>query len=261
MIKDFLKPSSTDEALKMKKENKNSLYLGGGTKLNNGGKNYKADVYISLEDLQLNGIGKMGDKIKIGSMETLQNIIDSPFIHEFLKTSALGESNRNIRNISTIGGEIAASESWSTTLAGLMAMEAEVETAEEGIFSVDEYVKKGKDSLILNIYLPEITSTLYRNDQRVTANSRPEVTVAVSIGKSGETIEKAVLVLGGVAKTPVRLMPIEEMLLKGELKSADAVQDAVMDEIVQYTENREKGTYLNYISGVLVADCVGRCMR
>lgn len=261
MIKKFLNPSSTEEAREMKKENKNSYYLGGGTKLNNGGENLKADVYISLEGLKLTGIEKMSAKIKIGAMETLQNLIDSPIIPQFLKASALGESNRNIRNASTIGGEIAAAKSWSTTVAGLMAMEAEVETADEGILSVDDYIKNGKDSLIQNIYLPERTSSMYRNDQRVTANSRPEITAAASIEKSSGSISKAVLVLGGLADRPVRLYRVENQLMDGSLKNADAVQDAVMDEIVQYTEKREKGTYLNYISGVMAADCVGRCMR
>ncbi len=54
---------------------------------------------------------------------------------------------------------------------------------------------------------------------------------------------------------------VEENLLDGALDNADAVQDAVMDVIIKYTENLKNGTYLNYISGVMVADCVGRCMR
>ena len=261
MIKDFLKPSNTKEALQMKKDNKNSFYLGGGTKLNHGGENFGAEMYISLEALELKGINKENNKVKIGSMETLQKMIDSPIVPDFLKQSALGESNRNIRNASTIGGAIGAAKSWSTLLTGLMALESEVETAEDGLISVNDYVKDKKSSLILNVLIPEIHSAMYQNNQRKTANSRPEVCAAVSVGKSGNALNKAVFVIGGLADRPIRLTEVENKFLEGTLDNADAVQDAVMDVIVQYTEKRENGTYLNYISGVMVADCVGRCMK
>ncbi len=261
MIKEFLKPSNVKEALKMKKEMNDSFYLGGGTKLNNSGENYSADILISLENLNLKGIVKMGEKVKIGSGESLQDLLDSSDVPQFLKDSISGESNRNIRNASTLGGQIAAAKSYSTTLAGLMAMDAEIETADEGILNINDYVKNDMNDLILNVFIPQVKSKMYRNDQRVTANSRPEITAAVSIGKSGDSVSKAIIVLGGLEKHPIRLISIEKKLLDGSLTNADAVQDAVQDEILKNTEKMEKGTYLNYISGVMVADCVGRCMR
>lgn len=261
MIKEFLKPSNVKEALKMKKEMKNSFYLGGGTKINNSGENYDADVLISLDALNLKGIEKIDEKVKIGSGEILQDLLDSSDIPQFLKESISGESNRNIRNASTLGGEIAAGKSWSTTLAGLMAMDAELETAEAGILNINDYVNSDMNDLILNVHIPQVKGKMYRNDQRVTANSRPEITAAVSIEKSGDSVSKAILVIGGLAKHPLRLISIEEKLQDGSLTNADAVQDAVMDQIIKYTEKQEKGTYLNYISGVMVAHCVGRCMK
>jgi len=261
MIKDFLKPSNTEEALQLKKDNKNAFYLGGGTKLNHGGENYGAEVFISLEALDLKRIEKADYKLKIGAMVTLQQLIDSTEVPEFLKQSALGETNRNIRNASTIGGVIAAGKSWSIPLTGLMAMEADVETAEDGVMPVDYYVKNNKENLILNIYIPDVKSALCQNSQRTTVNSRPEVCAAVSVNKSGNAISKAVFVIGGLADSPIRLSAVEDKFLNGSLENADAVQDAVMDVIVEYTEKRENGAYLNYISGVMVADCVGRCMR
>lgn len=262
MIKEFYKPSTTEEALALKKKQSRAFYMGGGTKLNNSGEEYGAEAFISLENMNLKGILKTGDKLKIGAVETLQNLIDAPLVPEFLKKGAEGESNRNIRNASTIGGVIGSGKSWSTALVALMAMDAEVETADEGILSVCDYVKEGKDSLILSVLIPAAsTAKMYQNNQRKTANSRPEIAVAASIGKNGDKVSKAVLVLGGFLKNPIRLESIEEKLVDGTLSDADSVQDAVMDEIVQYTEKMEKGSYLNYLSGVMAADCVGRCVR
>lgn len=261
MIKDFLKPLNIAEALKMKKEFKNSYYLGGGTKLNKGGENFGAEVFISLENLNLKGIIKVGDKVKVGAAETLQHLIDSSVIPQFLKDSSQGETNRNIRNASTLGGIIASGKTWSTVLTGLMALEGEIETADDGVITVSDYVEKGLNSLILSVSIPTVNSALYQNNQRKTANSNPEITVAVSISKSGTALSKAVVVLGGVGSTPIRLRDVEKKLLNGSIKNADAVQDSVMDMIVQYTEKKENGVYLNYLSSVMVADCVGRCMK
>ncbi|MDA3810109.1 MAG: FAD binding domain-containing protein [Spirochaetaceae bacterium] len=261
MIKEFLKPSNIKEAVKLKKEIKHSFYLGGGTKLNNGGESFGAEVFISLENLNLKGIEIVNGKVKIGAMETLQQLIDSPDIPEFLKQSALGETNRNIRNASTIGGVIAARKSWSTALVGLMALDVEVETADGGIIKIDDYVKSGKDNLIVNLFLLSGNFSQYQNNQRKTANSRPEICIAASIGKSGEKLSSAIVVLGGIADRPIRLTEVESKLIDGTLDKADAVQDSVMDVIVKYTEKLENGPYLNYLSGVIAADCVGRCMR
>ena len=102
---------------------------------------------------------------------------------------------------------------------------------------------------------------MHQNNQRKTANSRPEIVLAASIEKSGDSVTGAVIALGGVSKHPVRLSSTEKKLIDGSITNADDVQDSVMDEIVQYTEKSENGTYLNYLSGVMAADCVGHCMR
>ena len=75
MIKDFFKPSTTEEALKLKKEQSHAYYLGGGTKLNHSGEDYKAEAFISLENINLKGIVKIGEKVKIGAVETLHGRI------------------------------------------------------------------------------------------------------------------------------------------------------------------------------------------
>lgn len=260
MIREYLKPSSVAEALDMKKNTSGAYFLGGGTKLNKLGEDFNAEVYISLEKLGLKAINLEGKEVRIGAGVTVQQLIDSPDIPEFLKNSASGEANRNLRNASTVGGEVAYGHSCSTLVAGLIAMDADLETS-GGRVSLYEYVKNKNADLILNIVLKQSDSCLYQRDQRVTANSRPELTMAVSVVKNSGKVTSAIVVMGGLTDKPVRLGGIEAKLMSGAVKSADAVQDAVQDEIVPYTEKRERGTYLNYIGAVLAADCVGHCMR
>ena len=102
---------------------------------------------------------------------------------------------------------------------------------------------------------------IFSQSARKTENSKPEIVCAVSLKKSGKEISDTVLVLGGISETPLRLKLTENKLSEGSLANADAVQDSVMDEIVKYTEKKDQGAYLNYISGVMAAGCVGRCMK
>jgi len=261
MIKDYFKPSSLEEALDYKKKNPGAFYLGGGTKLNKTGEDFYAESYISLENLDLDGISLEGGVLKIGSMVTLQKLMDSEDVPLFLKESAAGESNRNIRNASTVGGEIAYCHSSSTVVTGLLALEAEVETAEGATKTLEQYISGKREELIKGIVLPSSKAVLVQRDKRVTSNCRPELSVAVSILKDKEKVQKAVLVMGGIGEIPVRLKNVEKRLIDGSLASADSVQDAVQDELVPFTEKHERGTYLNYIGGVLAADTVGRAMR
>ncbi|MBB6479499.1 FAD binding domain-containing protein [Spirochaeta isovalerica] len=261
MIKDFFKPSSIAEALEMKDKNPGAFFLGGGTKLNKGGENFNAAAYISLEHLGLDSIELENNALKIGAMVTLQKLMDSEDVPQFLKDCAAGESNRNLRNASTVGGEIGYCMSSSNFVAGLLAMEAEVETDGKGKKTLEEYISGNRDDLITAVILPSSKAVLMQKDQRSTANSKPELTVTASVLKEGGKVAKAVVVIGGVAEKPMRLKKVEARLVDGSLASADAVQDAVQDELVPYTEKRERGTYLNYIGAVLTADCVGKAMR
>lgn len=261
MINEYLKPSSVNEAVELKKNTAKSFYLGGGTKLNKSSEQFDAEAFISLEKLGLNKIVLKEGALHIGSAVTVQKMIDSADVPQFLKDSALGEANRNLRNASTIGGEVAFAHPSSTLVTGLVAMDAAVETAESGAISLYDYIRGNRKDLILQIILKSSQASLFQNDQRVTANSRPELTVASSILKDNGKVSSAIVVMGGLDSTPIRLEEVEKKLKEGALANADAVQDAVQDAIIPMTKDRDRGTYLNYIGGVLAADCVGRCMK
>jgi putative selenate reductase FAD-binding subunit len=261
MIKDFFKPSSIAEALEMKDKNSNAYFLGGGTKLNKSGEDFNAESYISLEKLGLGEISLEGGILKIGAAVSVQKLMDSDEVPRFLKDCAGGEANRNLRNASTIGGEIAYCHSSSPLVAGLLAMDVEVDTGRSGKQLLEDYIGGSREDLITQILIPSSKARFIQKDQRSTANSRPELTVAVSVLKEGDAIKKVILVLGGIDEIPMRLKEVEKGLVDGSLSSADAVQDAVQDVLVPFTEKRERGTYLNYIGGVLAADCVGRAIK
>lgn len=261
MIKDYFKPSSLAEALELKDKNPRTFFLGGGTRLNKNGENFNAEYYVSLEGLGLDNISQENDLIKIGAMITLQKLIDSGDVPQFLKDSAMAESNRNLRNAATLGGEIAYCSSSSTLVAALLALGAQVEIGGKEIKSLESYIGGSREELITALMLPPSNAVLVQKDQRVTANSNPELTVAVSVEKTGKSLKKVILVMGGIDEIPIRLKTVESRLVDGSLTSADAVQDAVQEELVPFTEMKERGTYLNYIGGVLAADCVGRAIR
>ena len=127
MIQDFFKPQTIAEALKLKQKFKDeAVFMAGGTDVNCTDSKYEIEKVIGIEQLKLNKISKTQSELSIGAGVTIQELIDSPKIPDQLKTAAGHFINRNIRNIATIGGNIASNNSASNLIPILVALDAEL---------------------------------------------------------------------------------------------------------------------------------------
>ena len=231
MIQEFCKPETVEEALRLKAEHSNYRYLAGGTELN--AKGYPGtpkDVIglISLFDLKLNKIEQTEDKFSAGSGVTLQQLIDevkSPF--EILKEAALNVVNRNIRNMATVGGNIAACKSCSDMIPLMLVTDALLEVyslkGEKREVSLEEYIQEKRDCLITKIIIPA-RKNFYTAISRYTRASNDLALINVCIGLKLEdgVCKDARLAIGGVAASPIRIKETEKFLcgreIKGKLK-------------------------------------------
>ena len=120
---DYYKPKNLKEAYALKKKIPKSVYLAGGTILSWRGKP-KADALIDLKDVGLKGVKVKKDSVEIEALLTLQEIIDRkiPLIASVAKVS----TNRNIRNMATIGGNLAGNFFVSHLKPALLALNAKV---------------------------------------------------------------------------------------------------------------------------------------
>ena len=107
MIQEFLIAKDTEDALKLKRNNPKSVFYAGGTEINRLNSTVDAKTAISLANLGLGSIADEGGSIRIGSMVTFQNLVDSALVPQWLKDAALYCGSFTKRNMATIGGNLA----------------------------------------------------------------------------------------------------------------------------------------------------------
>ncbi len=111
MITDYYRPETLPEALELLKQ-PDTLPLGGGTLLSTL-KSASVKV-VDLQALGLNTLEKKGNNLEIGATVTLQQLLESEYTPEALKTALKLEAPLNIRNAATVAGTLVAADGRST---------------------------------------------------------------------------------------------------------------------------------------------------
>jgi len=256
MIKEVFKPASLTEAAKLKSEN---IYnFSWGTQINWApaqtarqleGKPAIEKV-ILVQDILSREIKKEGEALVIGAGITLQDMIEADKIPEVLKKAAGFIASRNIRNMATLGGNIAANRPDSYIIPCLMALKAEVNTADAGIMSVEKYITQERNDLILEITLPRVEGVCLIDVALKSSGAYPSVTSAVRVSDS-----EVVVVLGCVSDHVIRLKEIEPGIMDGSL-SGDTLAAVVANMINPQSDLLGTTAYKKYISGSMVAHLV-----
>jgi putative selenate reductase FAD-binding subunit len=257
VIKEVFKPTSFEEAVNQK--NKDIYYLSGGTHINwtpvtekrRAEGKPEIEKVILLKNLLSTKITREGSALFIGAGITLQKLIDSNESPEALRKAAKYIASRNIRNMATLGGNIAANRADSYVIPCLIALKAEVETADEGIMCVEKYIREEKDSLIKSIILPHLDGVCVVDAVYKSSGSYPSVTTAVMVSK-----QEVVIVVGCVSKHVVRLKKLEQRVLNGSLKGTELAA-AVEQEVSPTGDLLGSEKYKKYLSGTMVAHSIG----
>jgi len=193
---------SPEEAIGAK--NASAVFIAGGTEVNRLGSDAAAaaDTLISLKKCTgLDGIEGSGGMIRIGSMCTFQQIVDSEKTPAYLREAALFMASRTKRNMATIGGNIAAMRNDSYLMPVLYAVGASIDVMKSsgketmGISSYIEAAEKGEDMLITAVSIPEdikVVSKRYAN----TAQSHAVLTMSAALTEEGISLKGAVKNVG-----------------------------------------------------------------
>ncbi len=256
MIKEVFKPVSFEEAVKLKSSD--VYYLSGGTQINwtpaMDERKIKGEPPIEkvilLKGLLSSEIKKEGSALSIGAGVTLQELIDDSLVPDALKKASKYIASRNIRNMATISGNIAANRADSYVIPCLIALKADVETADEGMMCVEKYVREENTSLIKRIILPPIDGVCVVDAVYKSSGSYPSVTTAVMVSR-----QEIVIVVGCVSKHVVRLKKLEQSVLSGSL-SGDALAAAVEGEVSPIGDLLGSAKYKKYLAGTMVAHSI-----
>lgn len=262
MIKEYKRAATIEEAVYL--SGKGFVFLAGGTQVNSAP--YKkwgrpVEKVLSLEALGLDGLKKEGGKLIIGAMVTLQDLSDSPAIPDWIRTAASFIPTRSVRNMATIGGNVGANRPDSYLIPALIASGALALLADERSLPVEQYIREGREDLILRFEIPGLPGTALAIKESRSHLALPVVSAAVRIAGEQGSVSEAVIAAGCVASRCIRLTDVEKGLVRGQLSRGEALEEAIGKSIDPETDIRGSASYKKYINSVVIADAVRSCLR
>jgi carbon-monoxide dehydrogenase small subunit len=217
-IRSYHRPSRLDEALSLAAQG--ITPLAGGTRLLS-----RPGEISNLLDLSALGLAEIrvedGD-LFLGSMVSLQAVIDSPVTHAatggILPTACLLQSpSRMIRNMATLGGESVAGADDSEAVAALLALNAIFVIARPtGPLEVPalRFLRNpGEDlaggGLLESILIPGPPGGTALERVSVLPSAPPIVAIAVTVSFAGDICARARIAVTGLKSPPSRILEAE----------------------------------------------------
>ncbi len=223
-------PQNLSEALKLLEELKEARIVAGGTDLFVDIKQHllEARDIISLGRIEeLKGIEKKDKRIRIGAMVTAQDIISSSIIAQYIPAlagAAKTMASYQIRSMATIGGNISSAVPSADLPPLLIAADAAVElrcSKSSREVSLSEFFRGPRETIckaeelltfIFVPFPPRNTGISYQKFALREANALAVASVASRLTLKEGKIDKAAIVLGAVAPTPVEALKTSEFL-------------------------------------------------
>lgn len=241
MIIEYHKPTDISEALELLgRSNPKTVPLGGGTKLSQ----YSGEplAVVNLEALELSKIWMDKNILHIGSMATIQALIDSELIDKKIREACELEASHNLRQMGTIGGCCASDMQGSLLLGMLMAGNAELVFEPNSThIKIDEWLtkfgKKKPDGFISEIFIDRRQRFAFEKISR-TPKSPPMIFVCGCLLESGK------IKLAYYHETNNRLM---------ELKDINNINNnEIFDNAHSHTLSKNYNSYYLKILPVLI---------
>jgi carbon-monoxide dehydrogenase medium subunit len=252
-------PKNLSEAVRLLGELEEARILAGGTDLLVEIKQGLVMVknLISLKKIkELRGIEKKGDRIRIGALSTLEEVISDSLINQYipaLADAAASMASFQIRSMATVGGNISSAVPSADLPPTLIAAEATVElhcsdssreVSLSEFFTGPREMVCGKGELLTSVFIPlppDETGIAFQKFALREASALAVVNVASKLTIKKGKIERALIVLGAVAPTPV-LASKASGLLCGNTPSDSLFEKAALTA-------REEGNPISDIRG------------
>jgi carbon-monoxide dehydrogenase medium subunit len=261
-IKKYLYPSSIKEALSLL-SNEYTGIIAGGTHINTSPQSYTQLVDITR--LNLKYIKNKGDKILIGSTTTISEMLESPNVKKIgngilaKACSLIGDTP--LRNIVTLGGNIARSFPWAGLPVVLLVLDAEIVIIDsiESIRSLtaEEYFKVGKvnqGEIIKEVIFPLRNDWFCRYEKfALTTVDYTWLTLAFSAKLSEGVIEKSRIATSRITKTS-RLIEVEDMIKGNPINNLDieTLVGKIKNSIKITPDSRSSKEYRKHLLGILL---------
>ncbi len=276
----YYRVTSLNEALKLVNELEDFKVVAGGTDLV---MDLKIKRYIPKNIIDISRVKELdyivdeGDKIRIGALTRLQEIVDSPIIREkaYVLAEAVNQmASWQIRNMATIGGNLCNASPAADTAPPLYVLNAELKLVSvegERIVPVTKFfhgprkTELKKNELLAEIIIPvekDAGASAIKLGRR-NAFTLSIVAVATLVKVSDNKFADVRVALNSVAPTPVRAPSVEKALIGKEV-SLEAVEEAsklVVNDIKPISDVRASADYRREMSIVLTRDSLLRSLE
>jgi CO/xanthine dehydrogenase FAD-binding subunit len=267
-LKALLRPSNPEEAVRLYSETDgNGLYVGGGTVIVPAG-SPNLDFLIDVTSAGLGYLRRESDVLSIGAATTVADLASSGDARGIgsglLTASALAVANHTVRNLATVGGNIASWAFPSDLPAALLALEASIVILDGNgrreVQLTDFYGDRRsvfrKGHLIVEVRVPLTSAGLTGSFEKV---GRKKLDVAVinaaaALRLEGGVVRDARIALNGVGGAPGRATDAETYL-GGRKPSPAAFGEAgrlATAGLSPKSDHRASGAYRGKVAAVAV---------
>jgi len=274
-IKEYFKPTTIEEALTLLREHpgKGKLIAGGTNLVVE--RDPSLDYLIDVHHLGLDYLIEEDTWVRIGACTTIQELYRSALIRS-LANGLLAQvagwfASRQIRNVATIGGNIAEGLSAADTAPALLAMDAQVVIAgdSERTIRLTEFFRKEGGTILNEELIKEfiIPKEFQKAAGKFLKNCKTRedisiVSVTTTVLMHATRCQKVRIALGAVAPTPIRL-PQAEVLLEGQIPAKELIYqaaEAVVENIHPIDNFRASAGFRKNISRVYTIRALSECL-
>jgi carbon-monoxide dehydrogenase medium subunit len=272
-FRDFLIPTSLDEARRALRElGDGGFPVAGGTALH-----FLPDqpekTAVDITRIGLDGISPGGGAFRIGAATTVASLQLHRAKGWVLDRVARSLATQQIRNVSTIGGNIVRIFPWADFPAALLALDAVMTVMGDGEADVraDEYFKSQPSRLFKGgAMLTAVTVPALKegagfgyHKETVTATRFSMMTAAAGVTLAGGKIGEVRLAAGAAVGFPRRLPEIEEKL-RGAGPSDEEIRTIVADAAGGMSWKGKEGmsdAYAAQLAKVVLGDVLVQAVR
>ena len=271
-LRDFEKPKRVEEALlRLKELGEEGIAIAGGTALHfmpaMGNK-----VAVDISQLDLDGIEESDKSYLIGSTTSIADLLEHDGPAFVLREVAKGLATNQIRNMSTIGGNVSRVFPWSDFPVALLALDGSFEIlpsqgeklGADDFFAGQPAKKLQSGRLLSKIEVHKLEANegfAYKKEVR-SFGGFSFVTAAARLSMEGGRILNPRVAIGAAVGLPRRLVEVEK-LLSGKNGDKKTIQGAIKEGCKELKLRCQEGQSVEYTAGLLrvvVADVLDEAM-
>ena len=273
-IIDFIKPKTIEKTCSLLDQlGSDAVVTAGGTAFQFHKKDTEKTA-VDINSLDLDGIEVRDNEFCIGALTKISEMRSFSKSGWVLNEVAKKFSTQQIRNMSTLGGNIAQIFPWSDFPVALLVLDAEINTVNSKgskTYSAVDFFKQQptgilkNKTLITDICVSKVLKSSgfgYHKEVR-TSGGFSTLTVAAYIKLENNTISQVRLAVGGALGLPVRLTAIESAL-KGQ--NADSslfmkIVSPLAQDIKWQAKEGASDDYIGHLAKTIIVDVLNEALK